>query len=156
MNSATLRLVLLISCCHALVHVYEHSLASVEKDIVEDAALAIHGKAGDADDPDFSDLAKRKQKEVSGELGNCLRLPFGFCALLAGWLADRYGAKRLLLIYLVGCSLAAALIWQTPSLAVLYAGGIIASDAVALDAFMDAIEQAQAIDRPSVRAIAAE
>jgi hypothetical protein len=30
------------------------------------------------------------------------------------------------------------------------------ADAVALDAFVDAIEQAQAIDRPSVRAIAAE
>ena len=30
MNAATLRLVLLISCGHALVHVYEHSLGSGE------------------------------------------------------------------------------------------------------------------------------
>ena len=34
MNSATFRLVLLVSLCHALVHVYEHSLGSVEQMIV--------------------------------------------------------------------------------------------------------------------------
>ena len=108
MNSATLRLVLLISCCHALVHVYEHSLASVEQLVVEDEAFDVS-------------RAEQEQKEISGELGNCLRWPFGFCALLAGWLADRYGAKRLLLIYLVGCSAAAVMAAFTPNLALMYA-----------------------------------
>jgi FSR family fosmidomycin resistance protein-like MFS transporter len=104
MNSATLRLVLLISCCHALVHVYEHSLASVEQLAVADRQLRI---------------AADRQEEVSGELGNCLRLPYGLCALLAGWLADRFGAKRLLLVYLFGCSVAAVLAWYAPELLLL-------------------------------------
>jgi len=103
MSSATLRLVLLVSCCHALVHVYEHSLASVEQLIVAEPAFGIE---------------PAEQEEVSGELGNWLRLPFGLCALLAGWMADRYGAKRLLLVYLLGCSMAAALAWFAPSLLV--------------------------------------
>jgi MFS family permease len=107
MNSATLRLVLLISCCHALVHVYEHSLASVEQLVVEDRAF------------DIPDVEQQK-KAVSGELGNCLRLPFGFCALLAGWLADRYGAKWLLLVYLIGCSAAALMAAFSPNLALMY------------------------------------
>ena len=101
MSSATLRLVLLISCCHALVHVYEHSLASVEQLLVEDPAFGI---------------ATGEQQAVSGKLGNWLRLPYGLCALLAGWLADRFGAKRLLLVYLLGCSGAALLAWHAPSL----------------------------------------
>jgi len=107
MNAATFRLVLLISLCHGLVHVYEHSLASVEQLI--------------GVDPSF-EIAETDQKEVSGTLGNCLRLPFGLFALVAGWLADRYGAKRLLLIYLGGCSLAAMVIGMTPTLAILYLG----------------------------------
>ena len=98
MSPATLRLVLLVSCGHALVHIYEHSLASVEKLVVEDRSF---------------DIPTERQEVVSGELGNCLRLPFGLCAFLAGWLADRFGAKRLLLVYLFGCSAAAA--WQFDS-----------------------------------------
>jgi len=105
MSPATLRLVLLVSCCHALVHVYEHSFASVEQLVVADDSFGIS--------PDF-------RKEVSGTLGNCLRLPFGLCALAAGWLADRFGAKRLLLVYLLGCSVAAVGLWLAPALALLY------------------------------------
>ncbi|MHC4178735.1 MAG: MFS transporter, partial [Planctomycetota bacterium] len=63
---------------------------------------------------------EQERKEVSGVLGNCLRWPFGFCALLAGWLADRYGAKRLLLIYLIGCSAAGLMAAFTPNLALTY------------------------------------
>ena len=92
MNSATLRLVLLISCGHALVHIYEPSFGSVEQLVVADARFGIAAGA---------------QKQVSGQLGNAMRLPFGLCALAAGWLADRYGARRLLLVYLFGCSGAA-------------------------------------------------
>ena len=106
MNPATLRLVLLVSCCHALVHVYEHSLASVEQLVVAEPAFHI---------------AEADQTKVSGELGNWLRLPFGLCALLAGWLADRYGAKRLLLVYLLGCSAAVLLAWCSPTVFVMSA-----------------------------------
>jgi len=101
MNSATFRLVLLVSCCHALVHVYEHSLASVEMMIVAEPAFGI---------------PEADQQRVSGTLGNWLRLPFGLCALLAGWAADRFGAKRLLLLYLLGCSGAAVLAFYAPIL----------------------------------------
>ena len=95
MNSSTLRLVLLLSCCHALVHVYELSFASVEQLVADDFGV---------------DTA------VTGWLGFCLRLPFGLFALFAGWLADFFGAKRLLLIYLFGSSAAALLAWLAPGL----------------------------------------
>lgn len=101
MNSATLRLVLLVSCGHALVHVYEHSLGSVEQLVVADPAF---------------EIAAADQEEISGELGNWLRLPFGLCALAAGWLADRFGAKRLLLVYSLGCGAAAGMAWYAPNL----------------------------------------
>jgi len=121
MNSATLRLVLLVSCCHALVHVYEHSFASVEQLIVADEAFGIEAAVRAQPDAKGADKAvAARQKQISGYLGNCLRLPFGLCALLAGWLADRFGAKRLLLIYLAGCSVAALLAFLSPTLALLF------------------------------------
>ena len=101
MKASTLRLVLLVSCAHALVHVYEHSFASVEQLVAADPTFGIPAVEG---------------KQVTGTLGSCLRLPFGLCAIIAGWLADRYGAKRLLLIYLFGSSFAALLAWWTPFL----------------------------------------
>jgi len=107
MNGATFRLVLMVSCAHSLVHVYEQSLASVEQLVVADPAFGISG-------------GPAEQAEVSGWLGNCLRMPFGFCGLLAGWLADRFGAKRLLLVYLLGCSAAALLAWFAPGLAMIF------------------------------------
>lgn len=107
MSSATLRLVLLVSCCHGLVHVWEHSLASVEQLIAQDGDFGIPA-------------TEHEQKKVTGGLGTCLRAPFGLCALLAGWLADRFGSKRLLLVYLLGCSLAVLLAFAAPNLAVLF------------------------------------
>ena len=99
MTRSTLRLVLLLSCCHALVHIYELSFASVEQLVASDFGV---------------DTA------VTGWLGLTLRLPFGLFALLAGWLADHWGAKRLLLVYLFGASGAALLAWLTPGLAMLF------------------------------------
>ncbi len=99
MPPSTFRLVLLISCCHALVHIYEHSFASVEQLVAAEYGVGT---------------------EVTGPLGSCLRLPFGLFAMAAGWLADRWGARRLLLAYLVGCSVAAVLAWLSPSLAWLF------------------------------------
>jgi FSR family fosmidomycin resistance protein-like MFS transporter len=99
MKPSTLRLVLLLSCCHALVHVYELSFASVEQLVAEEFGV---------------DTA------VTGWLGFCLRLPFGLCAFAAGWLADRFGAKRLLLVYLCGSSAAALLARLAPSLGLMF------------------------------------
>lgn len=101
MNAATLRLVLLLACCHAMVHVYELSFAGVEQSIGDEFGVG---------------------KDVTGMLGTCLRLPFGLCALLSGWLTHRFGSKRLLLVYLGGCSLAAAGISCSPSLPLLFVG----------------------------------
>ena len=91
MSPQVLRLVLLVSCAHALVHVYELSLPSVEQNIAAEYHVGTY---------------------TTGLLGNTWRLPWGLGAIVAGWLADRYGSRRLLIIYLAGCgatSLAAAM-----------------------------------------------
>ena len=100
MPPKTLRLVLLVSCCHALVHVYELSFASVEQLVAAEYQVGT---------------------KVTGPLGTTLRMPFGLGALAAGWLAGRFGAKRLLIVYLIGCSLAAVLAAVVPTLAGLFA-----------------------------------
>ena len=60
-------------------------------------------------------------RDRTGALGTVWRLPFGLGAMLAGWLADRYGAKRLLLVYLTGCIATSILAARSPSLIVLFA-----------------------------------
>lgn len=95
MSSAVLRLVLLVSCCHGLVHIYEHSFASVEQLVGQEFGVG---------------------KETTGLIGSCLRLPFGLFALAAGWMADRWGGRRLLLVYVIGCSCASLLAWLSPGL----------------------------------------
>ncbi len=90
MTTATLRLILLVSCAHALVHVYELAFPSVEELIQDDYQV---------------------DKQEMGLMGNCWRLPYGLGALLAGWLVDRYGAKWLLVVYLLGCASTSALVW---------------------------------------------
>jgi len=100
MNGTTFRLVLLVSCAHALVHIYMLSFGAVELLVADEFEV---GKA------------------TTGLMASCLRLPFGCCALVAGWLADHFGAKRLLVIYLAGCSAAVLLAFATPSLAVMFA-----------------------------------
>ena len=106
LNRSTFRLVLLVSLAHALVHIFEHSFACVEQLVVSDEQF---------------DIASEMRRQTSGQLGSTLRLPFGLCAMLAGWLADRYGSKRLLLIYLVGGSSAALLACWSPTLGAMYA-----------------------------------
>jgi MFS transporter, FSR family, fosmidomycin resistance protein len=106
LDRSTFRLILLVSLAHALVHIFEHSFACVEQLVVQDGAF---------------EIADAVRKQTSGQLGSTLRLPFGLCAMFAGWLADRYGSKRLLLIYLVGGSFAALLAWWSPTLAAMYA-----------------------------------
>ena len=99
MNAATFRIVLLVSFAHALVHAFEVSLPSVEQMIGEDFGV---------------------QKEETGLLGTVWRIPFGCGALLAGWLADRYGSKPLLLIFLGGCVATSLVSSWAPSLEVVF------------------------------------
>lgn len=96
MRSATFRLVLLVSCGHALVHILEHSFASVEQLVAEEFQVG---------------------KDVTGLISSCFRLPFGLFALAAGWMADWLGGRRLLLTYVLGCGLASVLAWLSPGLA---------------------------------------
>lgn len=99
LNPATFRLVILVSCAHAMVHTFEHALPAVEQMIGADFGVG---------------------REETGALGTVWRLPFGLAAMLAGWLADRYGAKRLLIVYLLGCVGTAALAAWAPSLVILF------------------------------------
>ncbi len=99
MRGTALRLVLLVSCAHAMVHVYELALPSTEQRIADEFQTGT---------------------DTMGLLGNCWRLPFGLGALLAGWLADRYGSKPLLVTYLIGCATTALLAWAAPDLPLLF------------------------------------
>lgn len=100
MNAATLRLVLLVSCAHALVHIYELSLPAAEQLIGREYAVPT---------------------SVTGSLGTVWRIPFGLGAIVAGWLADRFGSKRLLIVYLLGCAATSLAAWQAPNLGVIFA-----------------------------------
>jgi MFS transporter, FSR family, fosmidomycin resistance protein len=99
MPPATFRLVLLVSCAHAMVHTFEHALPAVEQMIGADFGVG---------------------REQTGALGTVWRLPFGLAAMIAGWLADRYGARRLLIIYLLGGVATAALAAWAPTLVILF------------------------------------
>jgi len=92
MPRTVLKLVLLVSCAHALVHAYELVLPSVEQGI----AAEFFG----------SDISGGKL--LTGRLSNAWRLMWGLGAVLAGLLVDRFGARRLLAIYLLGCAAACA------------------------------------------------
>ena len=88
MSSVALRLVVLVSCAHALVHVYELALPSVEQEIAGEF-FADNVEAG---------------KAMTGKLSNSWRLMWGLGAIVAGWLVDRFGSKKLLTVYLLGCA----------------------------------------------------
>jgi MFS family permease len=84
---AILVLVLLVSLAHALVHTYEVALPSVEQQIAEHYF---------PEDP-------VRGKAINGWMASTWRIPLGFGALAAGWLVDRFGARRMLGVYLTGC-----------------------------------------------------
>lgn len=100
MNSQTLRLVLMVSMAHAMVHVYEHALPSVEQLIANSYGV---------------------DERTTGALGACWRFPFGMGAFVAGWLVDRIGSKPLLILYLLGCAATSVVVYSSPSLHVLFA-----------------------------------
>jgi len=87
MSKHLFRIVLLVSCAHALVHTFELSLPSIEQEIASE----------------FFPDEPAEGKNFSGSLSNYWRLCWGIGALFAGILVDRFGAYRLLAIYLLGC-----------------------------------------------------
>lgn len=99
MTRETFHLVMLVSSAHALCHIFELALPSVEQMICVEYDVT---------------------RTATGWLGTVFRVPFGLMAVLAGYLADRYGSKRLLLVYLLGCGLCAAVIGFVGQLATLF------------------------------------
>ncbi len=83
-STEVVKLILLVSCAHALVHLLEQSVASVEQVISDEFSFSM---------------------DQSGLLGTALRLPYGIGAFFAGLLADRFGEKRILVLYLFGAAL---------------------------------------------------
>ena len=99
MTPYAFRLVLLVSCAHAMVHFYEFALPSVEQNIGGEFGV---------------------EKDTTGLMGTVWRVPFGAGALIAGWLADRFGSKRMLIIFLAGCLATCILTWLSRSLGMLF------------------------------------
>ena len=95
MDSRTFRLVILLSVAHALVHVFELSMPSVEREI---ATIYDDGKS-----------------EYTGWLSFWFRVPWGLGALFVGMLVDKFGARVMLTIYFVGCAACCFLISGQPS-----------------------------------------
>ena len=94
-----LKLVLLVSCAHALVHLLEQSIASVEQVISDEFVLNL---------------------EQSGWLGMALRLPYGLGAFASGLLADKFGEKRILVLYLLGSAVVSMSFMGTDSSSAVY------------------------------------
>jgi MFS transporter, FSR family, fosmidomycin resistance protein len=94
MNSRSfVTILLLVSCAHAMVHVFEQSLPSVEQQIASD----------------FFPYDPAQGKLFTGQLSNIWRLMWGIGGVFAGWLVDRVGSRRMLALYLLGCAAAAEL-----------------------------------------------
>ena len=98
-SSRIVKIILLVSGAHAMVHLLEQSIASVEQVISDDFSLSI---------------------SESGLLGTALRLPYGIGAFFAGLLADRFGEKRILVLYLFGSALVSASFLCTGTSSVVY------------------------------------
>lgn len=107
MTRAVLLLVLLVSTAHAMVHVFELSLPSVEQNI------AAQYRSGESE---------HLQRELSGSMANTWRLPFGLGALFAGLLVDRFGGRVMLAVYLLGCGAMCIVVATVEPLAWLFMG----------------------------------
>lgn len=96
MRNAQFSLILLVCCAHALVHIYELSLPSVEQQIADE----------------YYEGDPARGKLLTGQMSNSWRFTWGFGALGAGWLVDRYGSRQMLAVYLAGCgALCIAVVW---------------------------------------------
>ena len=82
-----------------MVHLLEQSIASVELNVSADYSLTAR---------------------QSGLLSTSFRIPYGFGAILAGIVADRLGARRVLVAYLAGAAVTCIGITFCPSSTVVY------------------------------------
>ena len=98
-RSILLRFVLLVSFAHAMTHLLEQSVGSIEKVVSTEFEL---------------------NTRQSGALGSAFRIPYGLGAILAGILADRMGAQRVLVLFLTGGGLTCLSFAATPSANMLY------------------------------------
>ncbi|MGL4463357.1 MAG: MFS transporter, partial [Planctomycetia bacterium] len=102
--------VLIVSLAHGMCHVYETVFPAVQM-----AAAA----------------AWSLDEETIGLIVNLWALPFGLGAVGAGWLADAYGSRRWLIVYLVGCAAMCGAVWLATDVALLktalFASGCFAS-----------------------------
>ncbi len=101
MNKRERWLVFLIGSCHTMVHFYEQLFPA----LLLMMALYFH-----------MDIAK------AGWMQTVLALAFGLGALPAGYIADRIGSKRILMIYLLGAGLSCIFISLAQSVAMLAIG----------------------------------
>jgi len=99
MSQTTLRLILLVSAAHALVHILELALPGVEQQIATDYGF---------------------DKDTSSWLAFAWRFPWGVFAIAAGWLTDRFGAERTLALYLIGCAVLCGVVGCYVQLPVLF------------------------------------
>ena len=93
MDPRTFRLVVLLSVAHALVHVFELSMPSVEREIA---------------------ITYEESSEYTGWLSFWFRVPWGLGALFVGLLVDKFGARIMLTIYFLGCAACCFLISGEP------------------------------------------
>ncbi|MBW3600781.1 MAG: MFS transporter [Planctomycetes bacterium] len=92
-------LILLVCCAHAMAHFFELSFPSVEPLAARDYGVGT---------------------VATGWLIFCFRMPWGFGALAAGALVDRYGAARMLAAYLWAGGLCCILIGLAAPLPALF------------------------------------
>jgi MFS family permease len=92
-------LILLVCCAHAMAHFFELSFPSIEP------LAARHYQVSTV---------------VTGWLIFCWRLPWGFGALAAGMLVDRYGGARMLSVFLIGAAACSLLVGTAAPLPVMF------------------------------------
>ncbi|PQO28349.1 MFS transporter [Blastopirellula marina] len=100
-RTGTTLLILILAVCaaHAMVHVLEGSLPCVEQSIATQYDV---------------------NQKTTGWLQTMWRFPWGVGALVAGWLVDRFGAKRMLALYLLGAGAACIAASTLPGLDLLF------------------------------------
>ncbi len=83
MNARERRTILILGCAHTMVHFYEQAFPALL------LTMVVHFQI---------------ELSTAGWMQTLLALAFGLGALPAGYLADRIGAKRIVMVYLIGAA----------------------------------------------------
>ena len=83
MNAREKRTIFILGCAHAMVHFYEGAFPALLVTMV---------------------VYFRIELATAGWMQTLLALAFGLGALPEGYLADRIGAKRIVMVYLIGAA----------------------------------------------------